>query len=171
MISFDEGICRNLDTSSQREWLETNGLGGFASSTIAGLHTRRYHGLLVAATKPGDLQYRGKYGGDLASRDGSYHQGTVWPWLLGPFIRAYLRVNGGSRAAKDRAVGWIVELRRYFEKEGVGQIPEIFEGDAPHRAAGCLAQAWSVAELLRVWVEDLHAPARPKPKRSRAAAR
>jgi predicted glycogen debranching enzyme len=102
---------------------------------------------------PTDPQYRGRYEGDPLSRDGSYHQGTVWPWLLGPFLRAYLRVNQQSQAAKEQARDWTLELRRYMENEGVGQIPEVFDGDAPHRAGGCMAQAWSVAELLRVWTD------------------
>jgi len=104
---------------------------------------------------PGDREYRGRYEGDPYSRDSAYHQGTVWPWLLGPFIRAYLRVNGCTRAARAQAKQWMGELHRYLEDEGMGQLPEVFDGDAPHRAGGCLAQAWSVAELLRVWVEDL----------------
>jgi glycogen debranching enzyme len=147
-----DGVCRNLDLAARREWLETNGLGGFASSTIAGLNTRRYHGLLVAATEP---QYRGRYEGNPWSRDGAYHQGTVWPWLLGPFIKGYLAVNGKTRKARSQAAKWLDGFRGYVRNEGLGQIPEVFDGDAPHRAGGCMAQAWSVAELPRTSVEDL----------------
>jgi predicted glycogen debranching enzyme len=111
------------------------------------------HGLRSLAL--GHPAYRGRYEGDPYSRDSSYHQGTVWPWLLGPFIRAYLRVNGCTRAARAQAKQWMEELHRYLEDEGMGQLPEVFDGDAPHRAGGCLAQAWSVAELLRVSVDDL----------------
>ena len=75
----------------------------------------------------------------------------MWPWLLGPFLRAYLQVNQHSQAAKEQAREWMLPLRRYMENEGVGQIAEVFDGDAPHRAGGCIAQAWSVGELLRVW--------------------
>jgi predicted glycogen debranching enzyme len=100
---------------------------------------------------PADPHYLGRYEGDPLSRDASYHQGTVWPWLLGPFLRAYLQVNQYSQVAKEQAREWMSALRDYMENEGVGQIPEIFDGDAPHRAGGCIAQAWSVAELLRVW--------------------
>jgi predicted glycogen debranching enzyme len=102
---------------------------------------------------PGDPQYRGRYEGNPASRDGAYHQGTVWPWLLGPFVSAYLKVNGRSAAAHRQASQWLEELRRYVEDEGLGQIPEVFDGDAPQRAGGCVAQAWSVAEMLRCVVE------------------
>jgi glycogen debranching enzyme len=91
---------------------------------------------------PGDARYRGRYEGDAASRDSAYHQGTVWPWLMGPFVDAYLHVYG-------RAPDCLGELRRYAAEEGLGQVPEVFDGDAPHRAGGCIAQAWSVAELLR----------------------
>jgi glycogen debranching enzyme len=86
---------------------------------------------------------------------------------MGPFITAHLKVNGRSSKARRQATGWLAEFRRYVEDEGLGQIPEVFDGDAPHRAGGCLAQAWSVAELLRSLVEDV-AVAKPT---SSAAAR
>jgi predicted glycogen debranching enzyme len=95
---------------------------------------------------PGDARYRGRYQGGPRSRDEAYHQGTVWPWLLGPFVDAFVK-TGGERAQARR---WLGELTRYMKEEGVGQLPEIFDGDAPHRAGGCIAQAWSVAEVLRV---------------------
>jgi predicted glycogen debranching enzyme len=103
---------------------------------------------------PSDPQYRGRYEGNQLSRDGAYHQGTVWPWLIGPFITAYLKVNGRSAAARRQASQWLTEFRRYIDEDGVGQIPEVFDGDTPHRAGGCIAQAWSVAELLRT-IRDL----------------
>ncbi|HXM43040.1 MAG TPA: amylo-alpha-1,6-glucosidase [Bryobacteraceae bacterium] len=103
---------------------------------------------------PGDPRYRGRYEGDPASRDSAYHQGTVWPWLMGPFIDAYLYVHGGSLEAQAQAREWLAELSRYAGEEGVGQVPEVFDGDAPHRAGGCIAQAWSVAELLRTLVQQ-----------------
>ncbi len=108
---------------------------------------------------PGDPQYRGRYEGDVRSRDGAYHQGTVWPWLMGPFITAYMEVNDRSPEARRQAEQWLSEFRRYIDDEGVGQIPEIFDGDPPHRSGGCIAQAWSVAELLRTLAEDVNAPA------------
>jgi predicted glycogen debranching enzyme len=103
---------------------------------------------------PSDPQYRGRYEGDPYSRDSAYHQGTVWPWLMGPFVTACLKVNQRSRAAREQAAQWLSELRRYIETDGLGQLPEVFDGDAPQRAGGCIAQAWSVAELLRVVVEN-----------------
>jgi predicted glycogen debranching enzyme len=104
---------------------------------------------------PSDDQYRGRYEGDPYTRDSAYHQGTVWPWLMGPFLTAYIKVNGKSGNARSQAEQWLSELRRFMLDEGVGQIPEVFDGNVPHRAGGCLAQAWSVAELLRVSVEDI----------------
>ena len=105
---------------------------------------------------PGHPQYHGRFEGGPYSRDSAYHQGTVWPWLMGPFVTAYLKVNGRSQATRRQAEAWLSPLRSYLENEGVGQIPEVFDGDPPHRAAGCYAQAWSVAEILRSLVEDLH---------------
>ena len=105
---------------------------------------------------PSDPQYRGRYEGDPLSRDSAYHQGTVWPWLIGPFLEAYLKVNGHTAEARAQARLWLAELGRYIDDEGVGQLPEVFDGDAPHRAGGCMAQAWSVAEVLRARMELLN---------------
>jgi len=105
---------------------------------------------------PSDPQYRGRYAGDGASRDGAYHQGTVWPWLLGPFITAYIKVNAGSESARRQAESWLAPLKDHLADAGLGHISEIFEGDPPHRPVGCIAQAWSVAEILRVTVEDIY---------------
>jgi predicted glycogen debranching enzyme len=110
-------------------------------------HLLTPYGLRTLA--PGDSRYRGRYEGNPFSRDSAYHQGTVWPWLMGPFTSAYLYVNGHSPEAQAQVRQWLAELQRYASDEGVGQIPEVFDGDAPHRPGGCIAQAWSVAELLR----------------------
>jgi predicted glycogen debranching enzyme len=105
---------------------------------------------------PREPDYRGRYTGDGASRDGAYHQGTVWPWLMGAFITAYIKVNGGSDMARRQAEVWLSALKEHLADAGVGHISEIFEGDAPHRPVGCIAQAWSVAEVLRASVEDIY---------------
>jgi predicted glycogen debranching enzyme len=102
---------------------------------------------------PGDPHYRGRYEGDQRSRDSAYHQGTVWPWLMGPFITAYLRVNGRTKQTRDQVALWLAPLREHLHDAGIGQISEIFDGDPPHRPRGCIAQAWSVAEILRAAVE------------------
>ena len=94
--------------------------------------------------------------GGPAERDGAYHQGTVWPWLMGPFITAYIKVNEGSEAARRQASEWLTPLKDHLEDGGLGHISEILDGDAPQRPAGCMAQAWSVAEVLRTLVEDVY---------------
>ena len=103
-----------------------------------------------------DPRYCGRFGGDPASRDSAYHQGSVWPWLMGPFVTASLKVAGRSPEAREKANEWLREFRRYLADEGLGQLPEVFDGDLPQRPGGCIAQAWSVAELLRVLVEEIY---------------
>ncbi len=105
---------------------------------------------------PSDPRYRPHYEGDQVSRDSAYHQGTVWPWLLGPFVTAYVRVNGGTPEARERAHEMLRGLEDHLLEAGLGQIPEIFDGDAPHLPRGCFAQAWSVAEILRALCEDVY---------------
>jgi len=126
-----------------------------------------------------DPQYRGRYEGNQWSRDGAYHQGTVWAWLMGPFIAAYVKVNGRTQKAREKAARLLAGFREHLSEAGLGQVSEIFDGDAPHRPRGCIAQAWSVAELLRAAVEDVYdltpstldatAPQRVKGSRQRGA--
>ena len=104
---------------------------------------------------PTDPQYQGRYTGGPTERDGAYHQGTVWPWLLGPFITAYVKVNGGSETARRQASEWLEPLREHLTDGGLGHISEIFDGDAPQLPRGCIAQAWSAAEILRAYIEDV----------------
>ncbi len=105
---------------------------------------------------PRDPQYRANYTGNQYSRDSAYHQGTVWPWLLGPFISAYVRVNGGTAESRLRARKLLSGIEQHLTEAGLGQISEIFDGDAPHHPRGCFAQAWSVAEILRALCEDIY---------------
>jgi predicted glycogen debranching enzyme len=100
-------------------------------------------------------QYRSRYEGGVINRDSAYHQGTVWPWLMGPFITAYVRVNGHQKAAREQAGLWLAGFREHMKTAGLGQVSEVLDGDTPHRPGGCCAQAWSVAELLRAAVEDV----------------
>jgi predicted glycogen debranching enzyme len=97
----------------------------------------------------GEPDYQGHYGGDQRSRDAAYHQGTVWGWLLGPFALAHLRVYG-DRAA---ALRYLEPLASNICAYGLGTLAEIFDGDPPHTPRGCIAQAWTVGELLRAWSE------------------
>jgi predicted glycogen debranching enzyme len=104
---------------------------------------------------PRDPRYRPRYEGGVHERDGAYHQGTVWPWLLGPFLTAYVRVHGGSAAAKEQAAMWLEAFEPHLAVAGLGQVSEIADGDPPHTPRGCIAQAWSVGELLRAAAEDV----------------
>ncbi len=104
---------------------------------------------------PGDPNYHPRYEGDQRSRDGAYHQGTVWPWLLGPFITAYLKVHGRAPQTLAKVAQFLAAFPEHLQTAGLGQISEIFDGDPPHRPLGCIAQAWSVAEILRALVEDI----------------
>ena len=112
---------------------------------------------------PNDPKYRGSYAGGPVERDGAYHQGTVWPWLMGPFITAYMKVNGNSEPARRQAIEWLAPLKSHLSDAGLGHISEVFDGDAPQNPGGCMAQAWSVAEVLRALLEDVYG-LRPKPK-------
>jgi predicted glycogen debranching enzyme len=104
-----------------------------------------------------DSRYRGMYVGDRRSRDQAYHNGTVWPWLLGPFTTAFLKVKGHA----DYRVEFVLKncLLPLFTQQvgeaGLGTLSEIFDGEPPHASRGCVAQAWSVAEPLRAYVEDV----------------
>lgn len=104
---------------------------------------------------PHDPRYHGRCEGDQRARDGAYHQGTAWTWLLGPFVTAYVKTAEDREAAREEARGWLAPLWGHLRDAGLGQLSEIFDGDAPHEARGCIAQAWSVAEILRASVEDL----------------
>jgi len=106
---------------------------------------------------PSDPNYIGRYEGGPSSRDGAYHQGTVWPWLIGPYITAYFKTFG-RKAGRKFAAMWLENFQPHLHEAGVGQVSEIFDGDAPHAPRGCVAQAWSVAELLRAIVEDIEQP-------------
>jgi predicted glycogen debranching enzyme len=98
-----------------------------------------------------DPRYCPRYSGNQWCRDGAYHNGTVWCWLIGPFLEAYLKVGGRSDAAVHQARQWLQPLLDHMLTGGcIGQIPECFDADEPQRPVGTPAQAWSVAEVLRV---------------------
>ena len=105
------------------------------------------HGL--RSLEAGHRDYRGKYEGPPAMRDGAYHQGTVWSWLLGPFALAHFRAYGNREVARS----FLRPMAHHLNAGCLGTISEIFDGDAPFLPQGCFAQAWSVAEILRAWRE------------------
>ena len=98
---------------------------------------------------PGESGYQGHYEGEQRRRDAAYHQGTVWGWLLGPFAMAHYRVYGDRQGA----LRFFEPFRDAMGVYGVGTLGEVFDGDAPFTPGGCIAQAWTVAETLRVWME------------------
>ena len=135
-------------------------------------HLLTPYGLRTLA--PSDPQYHGRFTGGPAERDGAYHQGTVWAWLLGPFITAYMKVNGASDTARGQAAVWLSAMKDHLSDAGLGHISEVFDGDAPYRPGGCMAQAWSVAEVLRAYVEDvkgIRPAARPESRASQSRGR
>jgi predicted glycogen debranching enzyme len=103
------------------------------------------HGIRSLA--PSERGYVGSYGGNSQQRDSAYHQGTVWAWLMGPFIEAHLKVYKNVKEARELLRPMLHHITSY----GLGSIGEIFDGDPPFTPQGTIAQAWSVAEVLRVW--------------------
>lgn len=97
-----------------------------------------------------DPSYCPTYRGSPFDRDSAYHQGTVWAWLIGPFVDAYRKVLGDTPATREHIKAVLSGFEKHLSEAGIGQISEIFDGDAPHLPRGCFAQAWSVAEVLRV---------------------
>lgn len=111
--------------------------------------------------------YQGHYIGDSHARDGAYHQGTSWAWLVGPYLDARLRVYGAAddlacAHEEERCLGMLEAFRAHLGQAGLGSISEIFDGEAPHAARGCIAQAWSVAEVLRLWSRCQHIVPKPE---------
>jgi len=155
-----ERACRVVDAVEQRLW------------TPLGLRS-------LAPEEPG---YRPHYGGGVVERDEAYHQGTVWPWLAGPFVDAWVRVRDNTPGARVEARARFVEpLRRHLEDAGLGHVSEVADGDAPHLPGGCPFQAWSLGELLRLERVVLAEPRpsakavagarRPRPGQARTAPR
>ncbi|HAP42256.1 MAG TPA: glycogen debranching protein [Nitrospira sp.] len=104
---------------------------------------------------PEDIRFCASYEGGVAERDAAYHQGTVWPFLLGPFVTAWVKTYGDSPSVRRDARLFLQGLFEHLDEACLGQVSEIFDGERPHRARGCVAQAWSVAEPLRALIEDI----------------
>jgi predicted glycogen debranching enzyme len=120
----------------------------------------------LRSLSPSHPDYKPGYAGDLRTRDGAYHQGTVWAWLIGPFVDAWLRVYpDDATGARECLHGLVTHLDDY----GVGTLAEIFDAEPPYTPRGCIAQAWSVAELLRAWARTAPIGPTPHPRRENAA--
>jgi predicted glycogen debranching enzyme len=127
--------------------------GEQAKKALNIISSKLYTPFGLRSLAPDDPEYRPLYGGNPYDRDSAYHQGTVWGWLLGPFLTALVRVKGA--AGKKEAKKLLNDMKPHLEDGGIGTVSEIFDGDPPHEPRGCIAQAWSVAEILRAYVEDL----------------
>jgi glycogen debranching enzyme len=135
-------------------------VGGLPYPVVTGAVARRVVDAVEAALltplglrtlAPDAPAYAARYEGGVAERDAVYHQGTVWPWLLGPFVEAWVRVRGGSptaiRQARER---FLHPLATHLAEAGVGHLSEIADAEPPHAPRGCPFQAWSVGEILRL---------------------
>jgi predicted glycogen debranching enzyme len=124
--------------------------GAQAAAVVDAVERHLLTPLGLRSLAPTDPAYRGRYAGGVRERDSAYHQGSVWLWLMGPFLTAYAKVHPGSPRQKEILEG----LRPHWTEAGIGQMSEIADGDAPHTPRGCFAQAWSVAEVLRAAAES-----------------
>ncbi|MEM5386501.1 amylo-alpha-1,6-glucosidase [Paraburkholderia phymatum] len=127
--------------------------GETARAVVAQVEAHLLTPLGLRTLSPADPAYRGRYAGTPLERDGAYHQGTVWPWLLGPFVEAWLRVQRPDAAARVAArTRFLAPLDAHLDRTGLDHISEVADGDAPHAPGGTPFQAWSLGERLRVGV-------------------
>jgi predicted glycogen debranching enzyme len=125
--------------------------GERARRVVDTVEARLWTPMGLRSLSPDDPDYAGRYVGDAAQRDNAYHQGTVWPWLAGPFVEAWLRVRENTSAVRRQARGRFLEpLLDHLHDAGLGHVSEIADGDPPHTPRGCPFQAWSVGEALRI---------------------
>ena len=110
----------------------------------------------LRSLSPKDKDYIGRYCGNVYERDRAYHQGTVWAWLIGPYISAYVKAYAGNKDALEYIKGLFVPFYEHLFDAGLGTVSEIFDGNPPHTPRGCISQAWSVAEILRVYFEHVY---------------
>jgi predicted glycogen debranching enzyme len=154
-------------------------LGGLPLVLVDGERARRALSIVEArlwtpiglrSLDSSESSYVGHYAGGVAARDGSYHQGTVWPWLLTAFVEAWLRSRGRTaEAIAEARARFLTPLFDHLDEAGLGHVSEIADGDAPHRPNGCPFQAWSVGEALRLDRIVLAAPARGNRRRRSAS--
>ncbi|MFN6945796.1 MAG: amylo-alpha-1,6-glucosidase [Cytophagaceae bacterium] len=107
----------------------------------------------LRSLSPDDPQYKPLYSGDLLARDGAYHQGTVWSWLLGPYISSKVKLDGEN--GRSHVLDLLKVFKSHLHEAGIGTVSEVFDGQYPYQAKGCVAQAWGVAEVLRAYLEDV----------------
>jgi len=125
--------------------------GERARRVVDVVEERLWTPLGLRSLAPGEPGYAPRYRGGVAERDGAYHQGTVWPWLLGPFVEAWVRVRGGDAPVRREARRKFLDpLLAQRDVAGLGHLPEIADADAPHLPRGCPFQAWSLGEALRL---------------------
>jgi len=135
-------------------------VGGLPFPVLEGARARRVVDIVERALwtplgprslAPDDPRYVGHYEGGVRERDGAYHQGTVWPWLIGPFVEAWVRVRGDTPATRQQARQCFLDpLLAHLDEAGLGHVSEIADGEPPHTPRGCPFQAWSLAEALRL---------------------
>lgn len=125
--------------------------GERARRIVDAVESRLWTPLGLRSLAPGEPGYVGRYEGGVRERDGAYHQGTVWPWLLGPFVEAWVRVRGGGDEARREArTRFLGPIAAHLATAGLGHVSEIADGDPPFEPRGCPFQAWSVGEALRL---------------------
>ena len=135
-------------------------VGGLARTLVSAEHARRVVEVLerelwtplgLRTLPRWDPRYQGRYAGGPLERDSAYHQGTVWPWLLGPFVEAWVRVQGAGASARTAArARFVAPLLAHLDEAGLGHVSEVADGDPPHAPGGCPFQAWSLGELIRL---------------------
>ncbi len=133
-----------------------------ALSVVAAVEKNLFTPFGLRSLAPSDPEYTARYEGTRLERDAAYHQGTVWAYLMGPFITAKLRAEKYSGGSLEFCRSAIQNFERHLNEAGIFSISEIFDGDAPHRPHGCISQAWSVAEILRAVHEDIEGNMRPE---------
>ena len=151
-------VCGQVDASVRpNQIFAVGGLpyplldGTAARAVVDAVQAELLTPLGLRTLSPADPAYRPRYGGSPLERDGAYHQGTVWPWLMGPFVEAWLRVRGDTPVARTEArTRFLAPLLAHLDEAGLGHVSEVADGDAPHRPGGCPFQAWSLGELVRL---------------------
>jgi glycogen debranching enzyme len=125
--------------------------GERARRIVEAVERRLWTPLGLRSLAPEEPGYAARYAGGVRERDGAYHQGTVWPWLLGPFVEAWVRVRGNTAEARREArERFVVPLLAHLDEAGLGHVSEIADAEPPHAPRGCPFQAWSLGELLRL---------------------